>query len=298
MEKGTAMKIKTNKDNIIMIGVQGTIHAPASNGYIVGTDGTAQLLPQIGGITYNVHLGDSVYGWAGEAIEPGVSLSSGDRQETMPLLTLACIGNKATIVTGDAKGAIGKVIGKHVGVELKSFHVLVDFSQDVLEKLDIGNAILIRAYGQGMKILDTDIKLNAVSPELLESMDLNIDEDSFVEVPVAAHIPSLLMGLMTGAYAYSGDFDLITDDREILTQYDLLGLRLGDIVFLEDIDCSYLNSKCSGTCSVGIIVTTDNPTGGRGPGIVPLMSSSNGKIRPRYTKDANLKNYLEVQHEG
>ncbi len=86
-------------------------------------------MPGVGGITYNLRVGDLACGWEADHVEPGVSVEnkendarSGQAANTA-FNVLSCVGNKATVVTGDAKGAEGTVTGKHGGIE----HVLVDF---------------------------------------------------------------------------------------------------------------------------------------------------------------------------
>jgi len=68
------MSLKTNKDQLVMTAVQGGV-APAHQWapFEVGSDGEIFSWPSTGGITYNVKIGDSVFGWAGEHIESGVS---------------------------------------------------------------------------------------------------------------------------------------------------------------------------------------------------------------------------------
>jgi hypothetical protein len=53
---------------------------------------------------------------------------------------LSCVGNEAIVANGDAKGAKGVVTGKHGGIE----HVLVDFQPETLEKLMLGDKILVK----------------------------------------------------------------------------------------------------------------------------------------------------------
>ncbi len=75
-------------------------------------------------------VGDSAYGWAGDHIEPGVTMKNKDTRENAALNIFSCIGNEARIVSGEAKGEKGFVTGSHGGVE----HVMVYFEQSVLEK--------------------------------------------------------------------------------------------------------------------------------------------------------------------
>jgi hypothetical protein len=57
-------------------------------------------LPSIGGITINIQVGDSAFGWAGDHIEPGVSCTADTNKPfehpNNSLQLYACAGNKAT----------------------------------------------------------------------------------------------------------------------------------------------------------------------------------------------------------
>ncbi len=123
----------------------------------------------------------------------------------------ACIGNEAKVVTGDAKGAKGTVTGHHGGAE----HVLIDFSDDVLEKLTLDDKILIKGYGQGLKLLDyPEISVYNVDPNLLEKMGI-IEKDGELHVPVVAVVPSFLMGSGIGSTSMgTGDYDIMTADEK------------------------------------------------------------------------------------
>ena len=70
---------------------------PASP-YFVSADGEPMLVPTFGGIVYNVTLGDRALGWAGELIQPGVSIKAGGNANTA-LGVFACLGNKAASST-------------------------------------------------------------------------------------------------------------------------------------------------------------------------------------------------------
>ncbi|MBN1682059.1 DUF4438 domain-containing protein, partial [Candidatus Bathyarchaeota archaeon] len=67
--------IKTNKDKLITLAVQGEI-VPSQiiRTYTSTWDGKSKLGIGIGGINYNLKIGESIWGWAnGERAEPGVS---------------------------------------------------------------------------------------------------------------------------------------------------------------------------------------------------------------------------------
>ncbi len=103
---------------------------------------------------------------------------------------LACIGNEAIVVKGDAKGERGVVVGKHGGIE----HVMVDFPLEVMEKLVIEDRVQIKACGVGLQLLDLpDVKVYNLSPECLDAIDPQIVE-GVLEVPVTHEVPAAIMG--------------------------------------------------------------------------------------------------------
>jgi hypothetical protein len=288
------MAVRANYDDIVMISVIGEITAPRkpSTPYTVTTDGRPVVLPGTGGIVYNVRVGDRAIGWASDHMEPGVTIRNKDAEENGGLNTLACIGNEAYVVSGEAKGAKGTVTGKHGGAE----HVMVDFPPDVLEKLAIGDKIQVRAYGRGLRLLDApDVMLMNLSVQLLRALPLEV-EDGVLSVPVAGIVPPELMGSGVGSTSERGDYDIQTADREVLAQHGLEHLRLGDLVAIRDQDHSYGRGYRKGAVTVAVVSHTDSFIAGHGPGVTTLMTSAKGKIAPRLAPDqANIATLLRLR---
>ncbi len=173
--------LKTNVEKLIKMSVMGEIASPTlRNVYNVSATGTPLVLPGVGGITYNLRVGDLACGWQADHVEPGVSTDNKEADARMgvaantALNVLSCIGNEAVVASGDGKGDKGVVTGKHGGIE----HVLIDFRPETLEKLQIGDRILIKAYGVGLKLLDfPDIKLTNMDPRLLEALNPKPNSD-------------------------------------------------------------------------------------------------------------------------
>lgn len=284
--------IRTNKRFVVMHSVQGKVHHPQFNGYRVDTDGNPRVLPGTGAISYNVKVGDPAFGWAGDHIEPGVSLNNPDKLESNALNVFACIGNEARIVSGDAKGAKGFVTGSHGGIE----HVLVYFDQETLERMAVDDKILIKGWGQGLELTDyPDIKLMSVDPELLEKMAL-VETDGILQVPVAAVIPQTLMGSGVGApFSQKGDYDLITSDRTIIAELGLDKLRFGDLVLLQDCDNTFgLGARLPGAVSIGVVVHSDCIKAGHGPGISIIMTSKKPVIEGILDSSANIADLMGI----
>lgn len=288
-------KLKTNKDRLVMLSVKGQVSTPVKgSNYTVTHDGKPVLLPGVGGITYNVKIGDNCMNWVGDHVEPGVSVKlAGEKKNgaNNALNILACIGNEAIIRSGDAKGEKGFVTGKHGGIE----HVLVYFADPILEKLNIDDDILIRSYGQGLSFDDfPEIKVMNLDPGMMEKINIQVKEDC-LEIPVVAEIPAELMGSGLGAYtAARGDYDLTTADPEILEKYGLNDLRFGDLVALLDTDNSYGRCFRSGAVTIGVVVHSNCVIAGHGPGITTIFTSARGQIRPVKDQQANIAYYLGI----
>lgn len=285
-------EIKTNKDKLVMQSAMGSIHHPTMKSATkIAHDGSVWAVPAVGGICYNVKVGDSVFGLAGDHIEPGVSVRNNDAVENLAFNFLSCIGNKAVVMSGDAKGACGVITGTHGGIE----HVLAHFAKDDLNKMAPGDKILVKAYGQGLAIEGCpDIKVMNIDPRLLENLGVKSD-GGCIEMGVAAVVPAHLMGSGIGsANAYTGDYDIMTMDKGEIEKNNLDGLRFGDIVALKD--CDTTNGRCfrKGAITVGVVVHSDCVLSGHGPGVATIMSCQTDKISCHIDKDANIANIIDT----
>ena len=286
--------LKTNQDRLVMQSVLGEIQHPTVKELPVrlDCDGVAHTLPNTGSITYNVKLGDSVYGLAGDHIEPGVTIKNHNAaRENEALNVLSCIGNDAVVVSGDAKGAKGFVTGTHGGVE----HVLIYFAREDLEKMVIGDKIQVRAYGQGLKLLDyPQVSVMNCDPWVLEKMNIT-EENGKLRVPVAAISPAYLMGSGYGEpTACFGDYDIMTEDWDEIVRQGLDHLRFGDIVLLQNCDTTCGRGYPTGAQTIGVIVHSDCIRMGHGPGVATLLTSKTEIFEPVLTPSANLADMMSV----
>src|SRR5882757_1016149 len=149
-DRGARAMPAINSRELVAVSVEGQIAHPVgrTNVYRVGYDGVSRVLPGTGGIVLNQRIGDLCVGLAGDHIEPGVALHNNNREIIGPrdgpnnaLITYACVGNQARVVSGPCTGKVGLVTGKHGGIN----HVLVDFASAVLERLRIGDRVQIRS---------------------------------------------------------------------------------------------------------------------------------------------------------
>jgi hypothetical protein len=291
--------LRTNADKLVKISVMGEVASPIVRSvYNISATGTPVVLPGVGGITYNLRVGDPACGWEADHVEPCVSLENKENDPrsggaaNAAFNVLSCVGNEATVVSGDVKGAEGVVTGKHGGIE----HVLVDFPPETLEKLLLGDKILVKAYGVGLKLMDfPEIKVMNIDPRFLEALNPRPRGDK-LEVRVAHIVPAAIMGSGLGSnQAHSGDYDIQLFDEAISERYGLEDLRLGDLVAIIDADNSFGRIYRQGAVSVGIVVHTNCVTAGHGPGVTTLMTSPTGKIIPEIDAKANIAFLLKLR---
>lgn len=287
--------MKTNEKRLVMIAVEGRVAPALAYPNSVGHDGRVHNVPAIGGITLNVLVGDSAFGWAADHVEPAVStILNADKRSDRPNIGynfLACIGNEARVMTGAAKGARGIVTGHHGGCE----HVIIDFPKKALEKLSTEDRFQIRAFGQGLSLEGhPDVTVGSIDPALLARIGLK-EKGKGIEVPVSAIIPGKLMGSGLGeGQAKTGDYDMQTADRGALKRHGIDNLKLGDIVAIADHDASFGWRYLEGACVIGVVIHGDSNLSGHGPGISTIMTCPAGKLSPKKTPGANIARLLKI----
>lgn len=287
--------MRTNKEHVVKQSVQGAIHHPCmkGDGYWVSHDGFGRICVSTGGIVYNYKIGDGCMGIPGDHIEPGVSLKNSDDRENTALQVLACVGNQATIISGDAKGKQGIVTGKHGGVD----HVMIYFDEDTLDCLNVNDRIAIKACGLGLQLLDhPEVLVMNIDPDLFLKLSIKELEDGSLEIPVACIVPAHLMGAGLGSTTMmGGDYDIMTQDKEAVKTYGLDHLRFGDLVFIEDHDNVNGPHYRKHAGSVGIVAHSDSFTSGHGPGLTIILTAKDRKLKPRLDPHANLADILAIK---
>lgn len=294
-------KLEYNRDYLVQTAVVGYI-AQSRLGdppYRLGADGRAVVYPATGSITFNFRTGDSAVKIAGDHVEPAVTLVNNDSRtgsESKAFNVLSCVGNEVKVLTGEAAGAIGVVIGKHGGSE----HVMVDFKDPaVMKNMIPGDRMVVYAWGVGMELTNVkDVKVMNVSPQLIEALTasgMGVTPAGKLRIPVAVTVPAKIMGSGLGSdHVYSGDYDIQLFDEKVNKEFGLDKLRFGDIVAITDADNSYGRIYRTGAVTIGVITHSGSVIAGHGPGVTTLFTSSNGNIEFYTDSKANLL-YLLLQ---
>ncbi len=262
---------------------QPTLRQP---GYIPDNDGRGVILPGMSGIVYNVRTGDPAFGWAGDHVEPGVSIAAANEGADFALHYMSCIGNEAVVTSGLATGARGVVTGEHA-------RMLIDFESDVYDGLSVGDMVQIEAEGRGLRMLDyPQIELKKISPRLFETLGIEALDELRVRIPVALELPVRIMGSGAELNSEYVDQDLMSGDRCLMRQLGIDKLRLGDVVAIHHADHRWGRSYRTGAVSIALCIHGDSVMTGHGPGIMTIMTSAEPCIEWFIDRQANIGHYL------
>jgi hypothetical protein len=208
----------------------------------------------------------------------------------MALQFLACVGNEVRVVSGPAAGAVGHVIGQHA-------YVLVDFAEPELASVTTGDQVTVLAFGQGLALADHPaITVKNADPRLIAEMPGGTRPDGTLEVHVAARVPAEAIGAGAGMISEYANTDLmgayagLGEDLSL----GLEGLRVGDIVALEDSDHRFGRGFRAGYLTIGVISTGQCMLFGHGPGPSTLMSGPAEAFHLVDDPDANLASWLHA----
>ena len=286
--------MRTNRSRLVVQNLVAQVAPPMvpSALYDVGADGVPRIVPSVGGVSLNVRVGDSAFAYEADHVEPAVSVRHADDRINAALGVFACVGNRATVLSGDAKGATGVVTGKHGGVE----HVMIDFEPDVLEKMYVGDTIGVRATGVGLALDDAaDVRVFNCDPDLFERLGIERTGERW-RVPVAVRVPARVMGSGLGRQTVArGDYDIGCFDPPTVREFGLDRLRLGDLVAIDDADNSFGRIYRTGAVTVGVVAHGASFIAGHGPGVTTLLTSAGGALEPVVDERANLATILGLR---
>lgn len=288
------MSIQTNAADIVTVSVMGQVANPSLSGlpaepYRLDADGKAFLWPTFGGIVFNVTVGDSAFGWAGDCIHPSISISHPDANKNRGLNVFACVGNEAMIASGAAKGARGVVTGKSGRF---SDQVIVHFDTETRRKIAVDDQILVKSEGVGLSVPDCpDVAFKSLSPALFDALPKQMDGD-VLKIGVVATVPPHFVGAGAGLTSEGGSLHIQSTDRAALAEHGLDNLRLGDVVAIQDTDSRYNHGYLRGAMSIGIVGQTDGPRAGYGPGMTVVMTAPAGQLGSFDAPGTNIADIL------
>lgn len=284
--------LKTNESALVEMAVAATITEPAvrPGQYIPHPDGTAALLPGMYGITYNVRCGDRAFGWAGDHVEPGVSIDDeGNSGRHHALHYLNCIGNDAMVTSGMAAGTMGVVIGEHA-------RILVQFPPEAQEMMAPGDAVQVMTLGRGLQLTDYPaIEFKKLSPRLFKALGITASRPGRIHVQVAMELPIRIMGSGAELNSEYVDQDLMSGDRTLMAELGIDQMRLGDLIAIRHADHHFGRSYRKGAVSIALCIHGDSIMTGHGPGILTLITARDGSIDFSIDPGANISTLLKLK---
>jgi hypothetical protein len=280
------VRVNSNAAQLVTQVLAGEVWPPLGDrhAFRVDPDGNAFLLPGMGGVTLGVHCGDPATGYAADHLEPGLSVRHRDPAANYALQYLSCVGNPVTVTSGPAAGATGFVIGQHA-------YVLCDLPEQALRAVTAGDQVTVLAVGQGLALPDHPaVRVKNCSPRLLAALGGGTSPDGRLRVHVAARIPAAAIGAGAGMASEYANTDLMgayeVGGAEL--SLGLHGLRIGDVVAMEDQDHRYGRGYRDGWLSIGVISTGSGRLFGHGPGPSTIMSGPAEAFTLIDDPDANL----------
>ncbi len=286
--------LRTNKETLIETAVEAVVQPAGSSGYRATYDGRTSVRLGTASINYTVSFGDPAAGWANaDHVEPDVTVQGRDeeRASNCAIAILACIGNEARVLSGEAKGGKGFYIGRHAGSD-----DLVWFPEDIKNKLTIDDKIQVKAKGVGLKIKGfEDVRVNKLSPKALENIGLKIEGDQLV-VPVVMTVPGHIMGSGIGGQGVEFiDYDIQTTDPQTVKEYNLEKIKLGDLIAIVDHYDYYGRGRYKGAVTIGVCIHGFSESAGHGPGLNPVLAALPGKIKLKIDPNANMAYFLGIK---
>ena len=270
--------------------VSGAVTTPAvrPGQYIPHPDGKGAVLPGMYGVTYNVRCGDRAFGWAGDHVEPGVSIDDdGHSGRHHALHYLNCIGNDAMVTSGLAAGARGVVVGEHA-------RILVQFDDDAHDVIAPGDRVQVMTKGQGLRLEDyPGVALKKMSPRLFHAMGIT-EAAGRLHVNVAMELPVRIMGSGAELNSEYVDQDLMSGDRALMAELGIDQMRLGDLIAIRHADHHWGRSYREGAVSICLCIHGDSIMTGHGPGILTLMTARDGEIDFTIDPAGNIATLLDL----
>ncbi|MFB0564277.1 MAG: hypothetical protein ACETWK_01190 [Candidatus Aminicenantaceae bacterium] len=139
------------------------------------------------------------------------------------------------------------------------------------------------------------MRVNKLSPELLESLGIKIEDGQLV-APVVMEVPGHIMGSgMGGPFLEYIDYDIQTTCPEIVEEYGLKKIRLGDLVAIRDHYDFYGRGRYGGAVTIGVCIHGFSDSAGHGPGLNPILSAMPGRIKTKIDPNANITFYLGIR---
>ena len=139
-----------------------------------------------------------------------------------------------------------------------------------------------------------DVAFKSLSPHLFDSLPKKMESGALM-MGVCGIVPPHFVGAGAGLTSEGGSLHIQSTDRAELAKHGLDGLRLGDVVAIQDTDSRYNHGYLRGAMSIGIVCQTDGPRAGYGPGMTVVMTAPAGQLGCNAAPGTNIADILELR---
>jgi hypothetical protein len=279
-----------NSGELLRTALVGDVTSPVMgiNPYDVTADGAPFVAVGAGGVCYTVSVGADAGGWAADQVEPGASIANPDGAANEALLLYACVGNRVTVRSGEAAGAVGVVTGKHEAFHAYK-HVLVHLPPNALDALVPDDRLVVHAIGRGMTVDDLpEITCHSLGPELWDAWAPELSS-ARLGLRVTRVLAPEVVGMGSGRVSAATSVALQAGADGALD-----GLRIGDLVAVRDWDAGYYTGYHEDRVTIGVVSTGDSPVLGNGPATTILLSGPAAAFDLVLDGHANLADLLNL----
>ena len=269
--------LRINTDRLVELGVQAEVAHPSHSGsYSVDDYGRPIMLPGMSGVVVNARVGDLVFAWAADHLEPGVSAGCAERGRHQALQFLACVGNVVRVLSGPAAGAEGT---RHRQARVRPRRLPARRRSSCWRRATAcscgrrAGAAAARLPGR---------RRAQLQPGARRGMGVAVSADGRLRVEVAAEIPAFLMGAGLGMSSEWANCDVMFTRRETVERHGFEDVRLGDVVVMHDQDHRYGRGYRKGMLAIGVVAHGGyGGVPGHGTGVVDDLVRPERALRDR-----------------
>lgn len=265
-----------------------------------GNAGKTSLKEQLPfcGLTYNVRIGDLVFGWSGQIVEPGVVLVASDFADksftpSVSLASVCSIGSKVKLIGAETPSLEGVVVGASCAVP---GGIIVDFPERIYHKIGLEAQFCIHTRSSPRCLAEyPSISIFRFDQESFSRLELQQAGRNRLMVPVCYFIPGSYFEVMRYKQFILPTLCYFnTNDKKSIDVLGIEQMKFGDFIAITDLDCTNGFNREKGAVSIGIVIRSPVPEWNVGVGVNIILSSREGHILPVTNPSANLGRYLAI----
>jgi hypothetical protein len=129
----------------------------------------------------------------------------------------------------------------------------------------------------------------------VHALRLRHTRESRLRVETTIEIAARFMGAGLGMSSEWANCDVMFTHRNTVERLGVEGLRLGDVVAMNDQDHRFGRGFREGVCAIGVVAHGGHGSiPGHGVGVVTIMSGPRDRFELAHSGSANIRDYLNL----